>query len=137
MSYLDCTVQIGTITFTYAVQPYLRASTVRRLNRHRPKEQRLRFVSKTRLAQQLLQSLGALLPSDWPVYVHFDAWYASTSLIKFCRRYGWHVICAIKSNRKLSGTRLDRHAATFWHRRSSRVTVAAADGRVTTYLVHT
>lgn len=137
LSYLDCTVRIGTLTFTYAIEPYLRASTVRRLNRRRPKETHVPFISKSWLARRILRTLVPLLPRGWPVYVHVDAWYASAALLKFCRRQGWHVVCAIKSNRKLNGTRIARHAAAFWHKRSTRVTVTAADGTVTTYLVHT
>lgn len=76
---------------------------MRRLNRQRPKGQRVHFISKTRLARQILSTLVPLLPKGWRVYVHFDAWYASAPLIRFCRRQGWHVVSAIKSNRKLDG----------------------------------
>lgn len=76
---------------------------MRRLNRQRPKGQRVHFISKTRLARQILSTLVPLLPKGWRVYVHFDAWYASAPLIRFCRRHGWHVVSAIKSNRKLDG----------------------------------
>ncbi|MCL5959530.1 MAG: transposase [Chloroflexi bacterium] len=137
LSYVDCAVKIGSVSFTYDIQPYLRERTVRRLNRHRPKGQRVHFVSKTRLAQRILRTLAVLLPKDCVIYVHFDAWYASASLIKFCRRQRWHVVSAIKSNRKLNGTRMNQHALTFRHKRSSKVTLTAADGTVRTYLVHT
>ncbi len=137
LSYVDCVVKVGSVSFTYDIQCYLRERTVRRLNRHRPKGQRIHFTSKMRLAQRMLRSLAVLLPKDWSIYVHFDAWYASASLIKFCRRQGWHVVSAIKSNRKLNGKRMDQHALTFRHKRSSTVTLTAADGTVRTYLVHT
>jgi len=137
LSYLGCTVKIGAVELTYAIEPYLRERTVRRLNRRRPKEQRLHFSSKTRLARRILRTLAALLPKGWPVYVHFDAWYASAALITFCRRHGWHVVCAIKSNRKLTGTRIDHQATALRHQRYTRVRVTAADGKATTYLVRT
>ncbi len=137
LSYLDCTVRIGKVGFTYDIRSYLRTRTVRRLNRHRPKDRRVHFISKTRLARQVLSTLAPLLPKGWPVYVHFDAWYASAPLIKLCRRQGWHVVSAIKSNRKLNGTRIDRQAAALRHKRYSRVTLTAADGTATTYLVRT
>ncbi|MBI2954493.1 MAG: transposase, partial [Chloroflexi bacterium] len=137
LSYVDCAVKIGSVSFTYDIQPYLRERTVRRLNRHRPKRQRVRFVSKTHLAQRILRSLAGLLPKDWSIYVHFDAWYTSASLIKFCRRQSWHVVSAIKSNRKLNGKRMDQHALTFRHKWSSKVTVTTADGTMRTDLVHT
>jgi hypothetical protein len=137
LSYLGCTVRIGSVEFTYDVRPYLRERTVRRLNRQRPKDQRVHFISKTHLAQQILRTLVPLLPKGPRVYVHFDAWYASAPLIKFCRRQGWHVVSAIKSNRKLDGTRIDRQAAAVRHQRYTRVTVTAADGKATTYLART
>lgn len=137
LNYLGCTLRIGSVELTYDIRPYLRERTVRRLNRGRPKDQRLHFNSKTRLARQILRALVPLLPRDGRVYVHFDAWYASAPLIKFCRRQDWHVVCAIKSNRKLNGTRIDHHAAALRHQRSTRVTVTAAGGNATTYLVRT
>lgn len=137
LSYLDCAVKVGSVSFTYDIQPYLRERTVRRLNRHRPKGQRVHFISKTRLAQRILRSLLVLLPKDWSIYVHFDAWYASVSLINFCRRQGWHVVCGIKSNRKLNGKRIDYQAKALRHKRSTPVTLTATDGTATTYLVRT
>ena len=137
LSYLGCTVRIGSVQFTYDIRIYLRERTVRRLNRQRPKDRRVHFISKTHLARRILDTLLALLPKGWRVYVHFDAWYASAPLIKFCRRQGWHVVSAIKSNRKLDGTRIDRQAAAVRHQRYTRVTVTAADDKATTYLVRT
>ena len=137
LGYLGCTVRVGLLEFTYDIRIYLRERTVRRLNRQRPKEQRLHFLSKTHLAQRILRTLEPLLPKGRRIYVHFDAWYASASLIKLCRRQGYHVVCAIKSNRKLDGTRIDRQAAALRHQRYTEVTVTAADGRATTYLVRT
>jgi hypothetical protein len=135
LAYVVCSVRIGVIEFTFDLRIYLRQRTVRRLNRHRSPEHRLPFLSKTRLARQMLVALKDLLPKGWPVYVSFDSWYASARLIKFVRRQGWHVICALKYNRKLDGTRLDTHARTLRHRRYLPVTLTAADGNKTTYYV--
>src|SRR5258706_538551 len=44
--YLECTARIGDLTATLDLQLYLRAKTVRRLNRGRSAEQRLHFRSK-------------------------------------------------------------------------------------------
>jgi hypothetical protein len=49
----------------------------------------------------MLTELAGLLPKEYQVYVMFDSWYASAKLINFCRRQGWQVICAIKSNRPI------------------------------------
>jgi transposase len=44
--HISCRVQLGEHSYTFAWRIYMRAKTVRRLNRHRPKEQRLKFKSK-------------------------------------------------------------------------------------------
>lgn len=135
LTYLVCTVAVGHVLVTFQVRLYLRACTVRRINRGRPPEQRIRFISKNRLARQILQALAPLLPEGWTVYVYFDSWYASAKLIKFIRCQQWHVICALKSNRKLNGQRIDQLARALRHQRYTPVTVTATDGTKTTYLV--
>jgi len=130
-------VQIGSYSYTFAWRLYLREKTVRRLNRRRPKGKRLRFKSKYRLAREMLEKLGALLPEGYTVYVLFDRWYASGKLIKFIRRQGWHVICALKRNRTLNGIRVDQWDQRLRHKRYTRIRVPAADGTPRTYLVRT
>jgi hypothetical protein len=75
----------------------------------------------------MLVEMAALLPKGLPVYVTFDSWYASAKLIKFCRRQGWHVICALKSNRLLNGKSIKKHDQALKHRRYTQVRVRAAD----------
>jgi hypothetical protein len=133
--YLECTVCIGKIVVTVDLRLYLRAKTVRRINRHRLPKQRIPFRSKNSLARSMLEALRPLLPKGWRVYVQFDSWYASERLIKYVRRQGWHVTCGLKSNRKLNGTRLDQLAYKLRHRRYTHVRVTAADGNKTTYYV--
>jgi hypothetical protein len=135
MAYMSCHVAVGSWGFTFAVHPYLREKTVRRLNRRRPKERRLHFISKPRLAQRLLRELQELIPSDIPVYVQFDIWFASKRLLKFIARQGWHTICRIRTNRRVSGQRVTACFASQRHRPCHRVVIGAADGRETTYLV--
>jgi hypothetical protein len=127
--------RVGPNVATVDLRLYLRAKTVRRLNRKRPKEQRLSFRSKYRIARQILVELAPLLPKGWKVYVQFDSWYASRRLIKFVRRQRWHVTCGLKSNRKLDGKRLDSHAQALRHRWYTRVRVTTADGDDQTYYV--
>lgn len=135
LTYLACTVVVGTIQVTFDVRLYLRERTVRRLNRRRRPPQRLHFISKPRLARQVLEALRPLLPTGWEVTIQFDSWYASARLLKYIHRQGWHTVCGLKSNRKLNGTRLDQHAPALRHQRYIPVTVTAADGKKTTYLV--
>jgi hypothetical protein len=88
---------------------YLRQSSVRRLNRRR-KNNRLRYQSKLELARAMLQQIKDQLPTGKPIYVLFDSWYTSAKLVKWIRQQGWHVIAALKSNRKVAGRKL-----TDWH----------------------
>jgi hypothetical protein len=133
--YVVCTMRVGSNVATVDLQLYLRQKTVRRLNRKRPKAQRLRFRSKYRIARQMLVELSALLPKGWRVYVQFDSWYASQRLIKYVRRQGWHVTCGLKSNRKLNGTRIDAHAKKLKRRWYTKVHVTTTDGDKRTYYV--
>ena len=133
--YLECTLRIGRIVVTVDLRLYLRAKTVRRINRHRPPGQRIPFRSKNSIARSMLEALRPLLPKGWAVYVQFDSWYASGKLIKYVRRQGWHVTCGLKCNRKLNGIRLDQLAYKLRHRRYTHVRVTAADGNRTTYYV--
>ena len=133
--YLECTLRIGQIVVTVDLRLYLRAKTVRRINRHRPPERRIPFRSKNSLARIILEALRPLLPKGWIVYVQFDSWYASEKLIKYVRRQGWHVVCGLKCNRKLNGVRIDQLAYALRHRRYKKVQLTAADGDRTTYYV--
>jgi hypothetical protein len=133
--YLVCTLRIGPCVVTVDLRLYLRAKTVRRINRHRAAEQRMRFRSKNTLARQILEALRPLLPTGWAVYVQFDSWYASAKLLKYVRRQRWHVTCGLKGNRTLNGVRLDHLASALRHRRYTRVRVTATDGNTTTYYV--
>jgi hypothetical protein len=133
--YLVCTLRIGELTATVDLRLYLRQKTVRRLNRQRAKEDRLHFRSKYRLARTILEQLRPLLPKDWKVVVQFDSWYASASLIKYCRRQSWHVTCGLKCNRLLSDKRVDKHAQELRHKWYTRVCVTTTDGDKSSYFV--
>lgn len=133
--YVVCTMRVGDHVATLELQLYLREKTVRQLNRHRPKEQRLAFRSKYRIARQMLVHLASLLPQGWRVYVQCDSWYAAARLIKFVRRHGWHVTCGLKSNRTLNGTQLKMHAQVLKHQRYTQTRVTTADGDSQTYFV--
>ena len=135
LAYLACNIVAGDWNSTLTVRPYLRERTVRRINRHRPREQRVRFISKYRLARQILEDCRQLIPSDVAVYVHFDAWYASARLLKYIRRQGWHATCGVQANRLLSGQRLDQRFMAQQHRRYVHVDIPAADGSTRTFLV--
>lgn len=133
--YLEATLRIGSIVVTVDLRLYLRAKTVRRLNRQRHSADHLPFRSKNHLAQAILADLRPLLPKGWTIYVQFDSWYASEQLIKYVRRQGWHVTCGLKHNRKLNGQRIDQLASAQKHKRYTQVHLTAADGKQTRYYV--
>jgi Transposase DDE domain len=135
--HVEVRLELGTQSYAYDWRLYLREKTVRRLNKHRVPAQRLRFRKKTTLAQEMLTELQQLLPPDLQVYVLFDSWYASNRLLKFCRRQHWHVVCAIKSNRKLDNQKLAQWPQALQHQRYQRVQLTATDQRPRTYLVRT
>jgi len=135
--HVEVRLELGTRSYAYDWRLYLREKTVRRLNRDRAAAQRLRFRKKTTLAQEMLTELHRLLPSGFQVYVLFDSWYAANRLLKCCRRQGWHVVCAIKSNRKLDDQKLSQWPQTLQHQRYQRVQLTATDQRSRTYLVRT
>jgi hypothetical protein len=135
LAYLTCNIVAGDWSFTFTVRLYLRKRTVRRINRHRPPERRVRFICKYRLARQILEDCRRLIPQDVVVYVQFDAWYASARLLKYIRRQGWHAICGVRSNRLLSGRRLDQRFLAQRHRRYVHVDIRAADGSSRTFLM--
>ncbi len=129
--YVAVHIHFGPFGFTFNLRLYLRAGTVRRLNRERQKNQpslpRLPYRSKYALAHEMLVELKTLLPADYQVYVLFDSWYASAKLINFCRRQGWHVICALKSNRRVAKQRVDHHDQLLKHKHYQRITLCATD----------
>lgn len=133
--YVVCTLQVGTLVATVDVRLYLRERTVRRINRRRPRERRIRFYSKNHLAEAMLRALQPLLPTGWQIYLQCDSWYASGRLLKYARRQGWHVTCGLKCNRTLNGVRLDHLATRLRHKRYTQVRVTAADGKISTYYV--
>ena len=137
--YVEVHVQIGLLGFLFDTRLYQREKKVRQLNRERAVERRLHYRSKYRLARAMLAELADLLPTGHRVYVLFNSWYASAKLIKFCRRQRWHVICAVKSNRRIDKKRINSYNQTLKHQPYQRVTLEVLDpGRkAPTYLVCT
>jgi Transposase DDE domain len=133
--HVEVRLELGMRSYVYDWRLYLREKTVRRLNRERVPSQRLHFRKKTTLAGEMLGELQQLLPSGFQVYVLFDSWYAANRLLTFCRRQGWHVVCAIKSNRKLDDQKLSQWPQALRHQRYQRVQLTATDGRQRLYLV--
>src|SRR5580692_2005769 len=124
----------GAFHFPLSWRPYLRESTVRRLNRRR-KNTKLRYRSKLELAREMLQQVVSFLPKTNPVYVLFDSWYTSAKLVKWIRQQNWHVIAAIKSNRKVSGRKLTDWHHDFKGRSYERVSLELANKKKRTYFV--
>jgi hypothetical protein len=134
--YVLLRITIGPLSFTIDIVPYLRAKTVRRLNRERSGGERLKFRTKIYLARAMLEAVAPLIPPDYQVTVLCDSWYAAASILKWCRARDWHVIFRLKSNRLLNGVQVRQHNQRLKHRRYDHVKVTAADEeRPKTYLV--
>ena len=135
--HVEVRLQLGDYAYVFDWALYMREKTVRRLNRKRTKAQRLHFRSKYKLVHAILSRLKLVLPSNLVVYVLFDSWYASNKLLKFCRRQGWHVICAIRSNRTLDGINLSQWNQRLKHQPYTRIELPATDQHKRRYLVRT
>lgn len=135
--HVEVALEVEGMSYFYGFKLYLSAKTVRKLNRKRRKngKQRVPFKTKYKLARQLFLDLHGRLPKWLQVIVLFDSWYASNKLLKFCRRQGWHVICAIKSNRLLNDTKLSTWNQRLKHKRYTRVNPSATGSRKRPYLV--
>lgn len=124
----------GACHFPLLWRPYLREKTVRRINRRR-KDHKLRYQSKLDLVRAMLQQVLSYLPKTNPTYVLFDSWYTSAKLVKWIRQQGWHVIAAIKSNRKVSGQGLTQWHHAYKGRSYERVSLELANKQRRTYYV--
>lgn len=127
--------QLGVRAYAYDWRLYRRAKTVRGLHRPRAPAQRLRLRKNTSLAGDMLAGLPPLVPAEFRVSVLFESWYASNRLLQCCRRQGWPVMCAIKSNRTLGDQKRSPWPHALRHQRYQRVQLAAADQRLRPYLV--
>jgi DDE superfamily endonuclease len=144
-NHLSLSISWGGLYFPLSERLYLRQATVRRSNRCRPKHQKLTYVSKPKLAQQLLEQVRPYLPEGVKVYVLFDSWYTSAKLVRWIRKRDWHVIAGVKSNRTVSCRQGDSPKArcqkvSNWHndfkgRPYERVRLGLANGKTRTYYV--
>ena len=134
--YIMLRLTVGEVSFTIDLMPYLRAKTIRQLNRIRQGAEKLTFRTKIDIARAMLEAVQPLIPKGYEVYLLHDSWYAAASLMKWCRKQKWHVICRLKSNRSLDGVQVRQHNQQQKHRPYTRVRVRAADEkRAKTYLV--
>ena len=133
--HLNLRIQIGSYGFTFTWRLYLREAVIRKLNRERDKINRLRFKSKNTLAKEMLSELYSFIPENYKVYILFDRWYTSAKLIRYIIRRGWHVIAAIKSNRKINGTQIRNWSAQLRNKRYIKAKYITADGKEKYYLI--
>jgi len=144
-NHLSLSLAWGDYYFPLSEKLYLRQATVRRCNRRRHQQTKLTYVSKPKLAEQLLEQVRPYLPAKVPVYVLFDSWYTSAKLLRWIRSRAWHVIAGVKSNRTVSCQENDSRKArcqkvSNWHndfkgRPYERVRLGLANGATRTYCV--
>jgi hypothetical protein len=133
--YLACTICVGEVSLTLDVRLYLRARSVRIINRKRAPEQRIRFCSKNTIVRRMLERIAPLLPREWKVIVQFDSWYASKKILKFVHRQKWQFTCGLKSNRKLNGVRLTEQNRKEKHKWHTKISVTNAKKEERSYYV--
>jgi len=107
---------------------YLSRKQVKRLNRQRRAHEHLTFVALTDLVRHMLDDIQPRLPAGARVYVLFDSWYASAELMNTIRARGWHFICAVKSNRTLSGSSMSAYWRKLSGQRITRVKTTSTKG---------
>jgi hypothetical protein len=128
--YVAVHLQLGPLQFLLTWRLYLKHKQVKALNRQRRAQglPLLTYHALPSLVQQMLDEIAPQLPAKCKVYVLFDAWYASSELLRFIRAHGWHFICAAKANR-----RLDTYSLAEWwhhlgHQPTERVTLRSTKG---------
>ncbi len=124
ISFITLHLQCGNRSIPINWRIYLKAKTVRRLNRD--SHMKIPFKSKMVLAIEMLEEIKPYLPEGFTVYVLFDSWYASKELIQFCRTNNWHLIGGLRSNRSFQGKKLSRIARSLRERDFTRVWVDSA-----------
>ncbi len=135
--YVTVSAQVNGLSFPLTWRLYLSRKQVKRLNRTRTGSSRLTYRKLISLVIEMLDEIASHRPSGQQVYVLFDSWYASAELLNDVRQRGWHFICAVKSNRTLSGS----YVSTYWRalsrQRIKRVTVNNTKGSHTYHTRYT
>lgn len=142
-TFITVHISCGKRSIPLTLRLYLRAKTVRRINywRKQNNKKKIPFRTKLSIVKEVLKELKQFIPEDQPVYVLFDSWYASAKLIKFCRRRGWHVICALKRNRNFKKTVKQRFKqlskmARYIRLKDFKSVILKSSDSSTQYLVH-
>lgn len=128
---------VNGLSFPVTWRLYLTHKQVKRLNRARPEEQRLKYVKLTDLAVEMLDEIAPHLPSSARVYVLFDSWYSSADLMNDILSRGWDFICGVKSNRNLSGSPMSAYWRILSHQRIRHVRLKSTKGSQTNYTRYT
>jgi len=79
-------------SFAWDFRPYFREEYCQ--------ENQLEFKSKNDLAIEMIEAYPS--SEDEIVYVLMDSWYTSQKMIDACQAKGFHIIAAVKTNRKIS-----------------------------------
>lgn len=135
--YMTVSAQVNGLSFPLTWRLYLSKKQVKRLNRARTGSDRLTYRKLIALVIEMLDEIAPQVPPGQRVYVLFDSWYASAELLNDVRRRGWHFICAVKSNRTLSGSSVSTYWRTLSRQRIKRVTVNNTKGSHTYHTRYT
>lgn len=132
--FVTVTLVVNGLSFPLAWRLYLSRKQVKRLNRTRTAHDRLSYVKLIDLVKAMLDEVQPRLPSTARIYVLFDSWYASAELMNDILNRHWHFICAVKSNRTLSGSSVSAYWRKLSRQRIKRVTTRSTKG---SHIYHT
>lgn len=114
-------------SYAWDFRPYFRESAC--------KETGQNYKSKNDLAMEMLQAFPAC--EDEIVYVLADSWYTSQKMLDLCQARGFHVIAAVKTNRKIcpAGVRISiSDFAAHYVRNNDLCSVTVEDKRYRVYV---
>jgi DDE superfamily endonuclease len=136
--YVTVSAQVNCVSFPLNWRLYLSKKQVKKLNPTRDGDHKLKYVKLITLVIEMLDEiqsnwLALKLPPAARVYVLFDSWYASAELLNNVRQRSspqshWHFICALKSNRTLSGSSVSDGWRMLSRQRIKRVTLHNTKG---------
>lgn len=129
--FVTVTLVLHGLSFSLTWRLYLSRKQVKRLNRTRAAHDRLSYVKLIELVKAMLDEIAPHLPTAARVVVLFDSWYASAELMNAIRARGWHFICAVKSNRTVSGSSVSTYWRTLSRQRITRVKTTSTKGSQT------
>ena len=135
--HVEVRLELGLRSYAYDWRLYLREKTVRRLNHSGPRNTVSTFARKQAWPATCSKACSNCCQPGSESMCSSTVGMPPIASCNGAAWQGWHVICAIKSNRKLGDKKLTTWPQALRHQRYQRVLLTATDGRHRTYLVRT